>query len=85
MRAALGRVDAVAEAEQLLFKGIHKLDCALKFNVLEAPLDVNRLVDRCLPLVQRADIGNEPLGLAEHFLFRLAGELVFVIDGDAGI
>ena len=85
MRAALGGVNAVAEAEQFLLERIHKLDCALKFNVLKATLDIDRLVHRSLPLIQRANIGNQPLWLAEHFLFLFAGELVFVIDGDAGI
>ena len=85
MRAALGRVNAVAEAEQFLLERVHKLNCTLQLNILKASLDVDRLMHRCLPLVQRADIGNQPLGLAEHFLFLFAGELVFVIDGDAGV
>ena len=85
VRAALRRVNIVAEAENILLEGVHELQRALQLDPLVRALEIDRVVDRGLAFVDLPHVGDDALGLVEGLLLLLALPLVLVINGQAGV
>ena len=77
--------DVVTEAQDILLKGIHKLDGRFHLNPVHRALKINGVMYRSLARIQFLYIGNDALRLMVGNLLILARPLILIADGQHGI
>ena len=85
MGAAFLGEDVVAEAQNVLFKGVHELEGRLYLDIFNGSFKIYRLMDRFFPAVQLPYIGHDAVGLRKYQAFLLAWAAVFIADRQTGI
>ena len=76
--ALLGK-DVVAESEDILLKGVHKLECDFHFDLVYTALKIYRLVDRFFSVVQFTDISDDPVRLMVSYAFLFARTFIYIV------
>ena len=85
MGAAFLGKNRIAESQNILLKGIHKLKGHLDLHFIQNSLEVDGIVDRSLSGIQFPHIGHNPLRLRINPCLFLAWPLVLIVQSKTWI
>jgi len=85
MGAALLGKYIVAKAQDVLLKGIHKLNGGLYLDLVHSTLKIDRIVNRGLARIQFLNIGHNAFRLMVSDLLLFPRPLILIVDGQLRI